>query len=104
MNITGIPKQGYDNLEPVVKPSEVLVIGPEEYINKVAYVEGQVDVTGAFSDINNSIVIKPFDRERKQVSYLETDPRYVDVFVSIKSAKEVPIKVVTKTIYQRERL
>ncbi|MCX7695214.1 MAG: CdaR family protein [Caloramator sp.] len=96
INVTGIPKQGYDNLEPIVKPSEILVVGPEEYINKVYYVEGQVDVTGSFSDINNSIVVKPYDRERRQVFNVETDPRYVDVFVSIKSAKQVPIKVVTK--------
>lgn len=96
INVTGIPKQGYDNLEPVVKPSEILVVGPEEYINKVNYVEGQVDITGAFSDISNSIVVKPYDRERKQVLNVETDPRYVNVFVSIKSAKQVPIKVVTK--------
>lgn len=96
INITGIPKEGYDTLEPVVRPSEIIVIGPEEYINKVSYVEGQVDVTGAFSDISNSIIVKAYDRERKQVSNVETDPKYVDVLVSVKPTKEVPINVVTK--------
>ncbi|CDF57666.1 CdaR family protein [Thermobrachium celere] len=96
INITGIPKEGYDTLEPVVRPSEIIVIGPEEYINKVSYVEGQVDVTGAFSDISNSIIVKAYDRERKQVSNVETDPKYVDVLVSVKPTKEVPINVITK--------
>lgn len=96
VTIVGIPKQGYDYLESIIKPSEVLVYGPEEFVNKVSYVEGQMDVSNVMTDITNSIILKPYDRERKVVSNVDIDPKYVDVLVPVKPIKEVPIKVVVK--------
>lgn len=93
---TGIPKNDYNYSPPIVKPSEVIVIGPEEYVNRVRYVEGQIDITNLTQDTTNSVVIKPYDREGKVVPNLEVDPKYVDVFLSIKPIKDVPIKIVTK--------
>lgn len=95
INLTGTVKEGYGYLKPVPKPTEVVVRGPESYVNQVNGIAGQVDISGKSGDVNASIAIRPVDKDGKEVKYVTLESQVVDVSVPVKPAKEVDVVVKT---------
>lgn len=95
VNVSGKTKDGFGHLDPVARPSEVLVSGPSTYVNMVSSVVGQIDLNGAGVDLNGSVPLKAQDKEGKNVSYVNIEPKYVDIYISVKPSKIVPIIVKT---------
>lgn len=95
INLTGNVKEGFGYLKPVPKPTEVVVRGPESYVNLVNSITGQVDISGKSGDVNASIAIRPVDKDGKEVKYVSLESQVVDVSVPVKPAKEVDVVVKT---------
>lgn len=93
--LNGSVKEGYGYLEAITKPTEVTVKGPESYVNLVDRVEGQIDLTGKSNVINESIVIKPVDKNGNEIKYVTLESQVADVAVPVKPAKEVDVVVKT---------
>ncbi|EYE87503.1 hypothetical protein Q428_12920 [Fervidicella metallireducens AeB] len=96
LNLVGVPKSGYGYMQPVLRPTEVLISGPATQINFVEAAVGRIDVTENSADVKASIPLKPVDREGRIVEYVKIEPSLADVYLSIKPTKEVPI-IVKKT-------
>lgn len=95
VNIRGKVSEGYGYTKPLVRPTEVTVSGPKSFVSLVYGAIGQVDISGNYSNISGSVPLKPADKDGNPVNNLTLDPKYVDVNVSVKPSKEVPIKIVT---------
>lgn len=95
INLIGSVKEGYGYLSSMSKPTEIVVRGPESYVNLVNSIAGQVDISGKSGDVNASIAIKPVDKDGKEVKYVTLESQVVDVTVPIKPAKEVDLVVKT---------
>lgn len=93
VTVSGDAKTGYGYIQPDVKPMEALVSGPATYVSMVTSVSGQIDISKVTEDITGSIPIKALDEKGRVVSYVTVEPRYVDITVPIKPAKEVPVIV-----------
>lgn len=93
VDISGAAKEGYGYIQPAVKPLEALVSGPSIYVSTVTSVTGQIDISKVTTDIAGSIPVKALDAQGRVVSYANVEPRYVDVTVPVKPAKEVPVNV-----------
>jgi YbbR domain-containing protein len=96
INLIGSVKEGFGYLNPITKPTQVVVSGPESIVNSVNSITGQIDINDKSNDVNESIVIKPVDKEGKEIKYVSLASQTVDVSVPVKPAKEV--SVVVKTI------
>lgn len=95
INLVGSVKEGYGYLEPISKPNEMLVRGPESVVNTVKIIEGQIDITDKSDNYSRSIGIRPLDKDGKEVKYVNLSNKVVDVSVPIKPAKEVDLVVKT---------
>lgn len=95
IKVTGDAKQGYSYLQPVPKPSEVIVSGAAAYVNSVTQISGSIDISNASTNVTGSIPVKALDIDGTAVSYVKTDPKYLDVTVPIKPSKEVPVVIKT---------
>lgn len=93
VSVTGSAKEGYGFIKNQVRPSEVLVSGPESAVEKVYSAAGQIDLNGSSSDVSASVPLKPIDKEGNQVPGVSIEPKFVDVEVPIKPAKVVPVVV-----------
>lgn len=95
INLVGSVMEGYGYLEPISKPNEMLVRGPESVVNSVKIIEGQIDITDKSDNYTRSIGIRPLDKDGKEVKYVTLGSKVVDVSVPIKPAKEVNVVVKT---------
>jgi len=95
VNIRGNVKDGYGYTKPLVRPSEVKVSGPTDYVDTVFTAVGEINISGNYTNISGSISLIPQDKNGIPVSHINISPKYVDATVSIKPSKEVPVKVNT---------
>jgi YbbR domain-containing protein len=95
VNVRGNVKDGYGYTKPLVRPSEVKVSGPAEYVDTVFATVGEINISGNYTNISGSISLIPQDKNGTPVSHINISPKYVDATVSIKPSKEVPVKVNT---------
>ncbi|MCX7903929.1 MAG: CdaR family protein [Caloramator sp.] len=96
LNITGQPKEGYGYANPNIKPSEVLIRGPETYVAKAIGAVINIDLSKRDTDFSASLPIKVIDSYGDSIQYLSVEPKYIDVYLPIKPSKEVPVIVKTK--------
>ncbi|WP_347552701.1 CdaR family protein [Pseudalkalibacillus hwajinpoensis] len=86
--------EGYTTEEPIVSPKTVTVTGARSKLEKVAFVRGYVDVSGAKEEVNERITLNVYDANMDEIQGLSIDPAVVDVKVPIKAPfKKVPIKL-----------
>lgn len=95
INPVGSVKEGFGYLVPIPKPSQILVKGPVSVVNSVSSISGQVIINGKSDDINESVEIRPLDKDGNVVKYVSVATQVVDVSVPIKPAKEVNVVVKT---------
>ncbi|SHE70791.1 YbbR domain-containing protein [Caldanaerobius fijiensis DSM 17918] len=93
IRITGTPKQGYINTDPIVRPDEVFVKGPESIIKNIESATAQVNISNRKDTLNVSLPIFLIDKDGKEVKYVEYNPKTVDVSVPIYRKKDVQVNV-----------
>lgn len=85
--------EGYVAEEPISVPNSVAIRGPLEEVQKVGFVEGYVDVSGADDTVEMDIPLKVFDHNGEELS-LEIVPAVVEVKVPISPPnKKIPFKI-----------
>lgn len=95
IKVEGTAKEGYANLQPTVKPEEVILKGAAKYMGSVNSVVANVDVKEAVADVQTSMPLQVLDKDGRSVPGIESTPRTVDIVVPVKKAKQVPITVKT---------
>ncbi len=96
INLIGSVKEGFGYLNTVTSPTEVLVSGPESIVNSVNSLAGEIDINNKSNNVTGRIVIRPVDKDGKEIKYVSIEKSVVDVSVPVKPAKEV--SVVVKTV------
>lgn len=88
---TGTPVPGFEPGDAVISPKEVMVEGPENIVNAVAQVVGEIPVTDQITEINERVPLIAVNAEGKTISGVQISQRYVEVKLPILPTKEVPI-------------
>lgn len=93
-NLTGTPAGGYRALDPVFKPSQVVVAGPEDMLKDIGKVYVEVNLDQARGNYLAQLPVKIVDREGRSLSrWLTVTPNSVEVFVPV--IQDMPDKRVT---------
>lgn len=91
IGIIGKIKSGFIKDQMVILPEEVLVKGPETYVNAVSGIKGELDVTELTEDTNKEVAIYTVDNDGNMVSNIELGVQYVDVQMGIKKVKSINV-------------
>jgi len=95
-NLSGEPASGYRALEPVIRPSQVIVSGPEAFLKEIGKVFVEVNIEQARGNYLAQLPVQITDREGRPLSrWLTTKPENVEVFIPIVQdmpSRMVPIK------------
>ena len=91
----GKTKDGYTNLSPTVKPSEVILKGAAKFIGSVDHVAVRVKLSDIASNLQTSLPIEILDKNDKAVSGVESTPKTVDISVPVARIKDVPVNLRT---------
>lgn len=91
VSIAGKIKSGFikDNMQ--LLPEEVIVKGPETYVNSVLELIGEVDVTDIIEDTTKEVAIHAVDNDGNGVSNIELGVQYVGVELGIKKVKNINV-------------
>jgi len=91
IGIIGKIKSGFIKDQMVILPEEVLVKGPETYVNAVSGIKGELDVTELTEDTSKEVAIYTVDNDGNMVSNIELGVQYVDVQMGIKKVKSINV-------------
>jgi YbbR domain-containing protein len=86
--------EGYRQMKPVVKPSQVLIKGPQKALASIDAVLARVDLKDRTANVLETVPVQFLDRQGKVVGKpgVEVTPAQVEVFVPI--VVELPSKTV----------
>jgi len=91
--VNGTPAGGYRALEPVLKPSEVVVSGPEDVLRSINKVYVEVDINEVRGNYLAQLPVKVIDHHGRPLGrWLTITPDTVEVFVPV--VGNMPGKVV----------
>lgn len=91
----GNPKENFVVGEITSTVSKIKIEGPLNQVNKVQYMETNIDITDKDSSFTISNPIYPIDIDGEVISNLEYSPNTVDVTVPIYKTQVLPIYLVT---------
>lgn len=91
----GNPKENFVVGEITSTVSKIKIEGPLNQVNKVQYMETNIDITDKDSSFTISNPIYPIDMDGEVISNLEYSPNTVDVTVPIYKTQVLPIYLVT---------
>ncbi len=92
----GAAAEGFEAGEATVFPKEVMVEGPETFVNKVAKVAADVNVSDKSGKIADRAPLYPVDKRGKKVSGVKVEKKYAEIVLPMYKIKEVPISVTLK--------
>jgi YbbR domain-containing protein len=92
----GAAAEGFEAGEATVFPKEVMVEGPETFVNKVAKVAADVNVSDKSGKIADRAPLYPVDKRGKKVSGVKVEKKYAEIILPMYKIKEVPISVTLK--------
>jgi YbbR domain-containing protein len=92
VSIVGEIEKGYIRDDLVIEPQEIMVKGPETYVNSVSKIKGEIDITNITEDIGKEVPISPVDNDANVVNGVEIGESYVNVSLGIKKVKKVEIR------------
>jgi len=88
-------QEGYKVGEPKINPDTVTVIGGEDFVDRIAFVKGVVDLKGMDSSFNTRMTLHAYDEDGNQVN-VAINPAVASVLVPVLSpSKDVPVTVKT---------
>ncbi len=96
LDIKGSPQKGYVKGKLSINPQEILVKGPESYVNSVASLVGVLNLEGFDEGVSKKIPIKPVDNDGNIVEGVELGEDYINIHIDIWKGKKVSIYPVLK--------
>ena len=91
----GTTAKGYINSAPIISTPEIVISGPETYVNAVDKVVALINLDNASSDITQTVPFTLLDKNGETVPNVETENKDVEITVPILNIKTVPIIVST---------
>ncbi|MFZ7121815.1 MAG: YbbR-like domain-containing protein [Eubacteriaceae bacterium] len=91
IDVLGGPSKGYAMLGYNVSASNITISGPENILESINQVSGEIDIDGAKDDLNKSVELFAYDKDNNKVEGIITNPKKVDVTVAIGKTKSVEI-------------
>lgn len=91
LEVTGETKSGYVKGELSFEPQEIIVKGPESYVNNVAMVYGEMKIDGTTSDLEKEIPVKPVDNDGNVVGGVALGRDYVRSTIGISKLKTLSL-------------
>lgn len=91
IGIVGKIQNGYIKDSMVTLPGEVLVKGPETYVNSVSMIKGELDVTELTGDITKEVAVYAVTNDGSTVNNVQLGVQYVDVSLGIKKVKSINV-------------
>ena len=98
VQIVGESPLGYLRRSPTVEPIEVMIGGPESYVERVVDVVATVSVQDAIADVEGEFVLSPLDADGHTVDYVVLMPDVVSVRIPIEISgyyRRLPVKVIS---------
>ncbi|HHT85161.1 MAG: YbbR-like domain-containing protein [Bacillota bacterium] len=93
----GYPHEDFEKGEPIPSTGTVRVTGPKRLVERVKYVQGIVDISGAREAITSVVKLSARDGAGNEVSGVSIEPNQVHVTVPLNSlppSKIVPVQAV----------
>ncbi len=90
VNITGQPPIGFETERPVISVEAVNVSGPEALVQQVAFVEADVNLSGATVNVQQSFQLIPRSASSVTIDGVTLDPAQAEVSIAV-----------TQTIFNR---
>ncbi len=97
LKLTGKTAVGWLTMTPTLKPSQVLISGGKDALEKVQSAAVSLDLRNTESSLTENLALKAYDRNGALVEGLQFSPAYVEVFVPVireQPLKAVPVKAV----------
>jgi len=82
-NLVGAPPRGYQAGTPVIQPLEVVITGAETLVARVDAVEADVNLTGARTDFQETLLLQARDELGGNIQGVEVEPESAVVRVEI---------------------
>ena len=82
-NLVGAPPRGYEAGTPVIEPREVVVTGAETLVGRVEAVEADVNLTGARTDFQETLLLHARDERGGNIQGVKVEPESGVVRVEI---------------------
>jgi len=98
VEVNGKPKSGFHALNPVVKPTDVIIRGAAQYVNKVTKVIAKCNIAGLEKDANLIIPLIPNDDSNSIIEHVSVVRDYVEISIPIKKVKTVDVNIKTKNV------
>ena len=98
IEVSGKPKTGFQALNTIVKPTDVLIRGAAEYVNKVTKVVAKCNINGLDKDANLIIPLVPRDAGDSVIEHVSVIRDYAEISIPIKKVKTVDINIKTKGV------
>ena len=92
-NIVGKGKDNYVAKEPIIKPTEIEIWGPQSYIESIATAAVNIDMNEFSEDmLSSKLPIKLLDIDGKEVMGVKKTPQFAEVTLPIGKKKKVPVE------------
>ncbi len=92
LDVAGKPQEGYVQGKLSLTPHEVLVTGPETYVNSVASLSGTINLDGIAEGVTTKIPVKPVDNDGNLVRGVNLGENYVQVHLDIWKGQDTKVK------------
>lgn len=94
-DIEGKAKEGYYALKTNINENSARITGAARYVEKVDAVVAKYNISNRTSDLQQTVSLKPVDKNNNVIDHVKVEPSYINVKVPIKKIKSVPITVKT---------
>lgn len=84
-------QDNYFEIEQMVKPEEIAVVGPESLVNSVSHLGAYVNVGNFTSDVEKELVLTPYNSTGEVVTGVTLEKNSVTMSIKMGLKKEVPI-------------
>ncbi|HHW26799.1 MAG TPA: hypothetical protein GXX23_05620 [Firmicutes bacterium] len=91
----GKPNDDFEAGQPRVEKASVKVSGAKRFVDKVQFVSGEIDISGASSEVRAEVTLIAKDAQGADVTGVQVEPASVDVVVPLTPlppSKTVPVK------------
>lgn len=85
------PLDGFTTEPPQVEPREVLVTGPESFVNTVEKVMGEIDIGGLTSPVSRNVALRAMDGDGKEVGGVSLGQAYAEVYLPVYRFGSLPV-------------
>ena len=85
------PLDGFTTEPPQVEPREVLVTGPESFVNAVEKVMGEIDIGGLTAPVSRNVALRAMDGDGKEVGGVSLGQAYAEVYLPVYRFGSLPV-------------